>query len=271
MALILLDTENADYDLTTEQTVLGHTPSATLNMWCQGYIELGDGTKDLDGSGGNFELAILNGGQSIQPRPQTIAFSTHVRAAIWTDPFPVPANKNVLLKIKSPNAGDTDVDVTAYLFDIQPGPLNTDYTAARAGYLDELAAANIPADLDATLADTNELQTDLVDGGRLDLLVDAIKAKTDNLPNDPADESLLEAAITAAESNIRGSDSDDLKDLSDQIDAVSGGLLTTAEIADAIMDEDKTGHTGSLKHVSDYVEQILAILNKMGLRGSSYR
>jgi hypothetical protein len=34
------------------------------------------------------------------------------------------------------------------------------------------------------LADTNELQTDLADGGRLDLLIDAIKAKTDNLPAD---------------------------------------------------------------------------------------
>lgn len=32
------------------------------------------------------------------------------------------------------------------------------FTAARAGYLDELAAANIPADLDNVLADTNELQ-----------------------------------------------------------------------------------------------------------------
>ena len=34
------------------------------------------------------------------------------------------------------------------------------WTDARAGYLDELAAANIPADLDAVLADTNELQVD---------------------------------------------------------------------------------------------------------------
>lgn len=31
------------------------------------------------------------------------------------------------------------------------------------------------------LADTNELQTDLVNGGRLDLLIDGIKAKTDSL------------------------------------------------------------------------------------------
>jgi len=33
----------------------------------------------------------------------------------------------------------------------------------------------------AILADTNELQTDLANGGRLDLLIDAIKAKTDSL------------------------------------------------------------------------------------------
>ena len=40
-----------------------------------------------------------------------------------------------------------------------------------------------PTDADEAdiLADTNELQTDLVNGGRLDLLIDAIKAKTDSI------------------------------------------------------------------------------------------
>lgn len=38
--------------------------------------------------------------------------------------------------------------------------------------------------LAAIVADTNELQTDLTNGGRLDVLVDAIKAKTDLLPAD---------------------------------------------------------------------------------------
>ena len=40
-----------------------------------------------------------------------------------------------------------------------------------------------PTDVDKAtiLADTNELQTDLVNGGRLDLLIDAIKAKTDTI------------------------------------------------------------------------------------------
>jgi hypothetical protein len=50
------------------------------------------------------------------------------------------------------------------------------WTDARAGYLDELAAANIPADIDAILEDTNELQTDWADGGRLDLLLDAVNS-----------------------------------------------------------------------------------------------
>lgn len=45
--------------------------------------------------------------------------------------------------------------------------------ATVAGYLD--------TEIAAILADTNELQTDLADGGRIDLLVDAIKAKTDSL------------------------------------------------------------------------------------------
>jgi len=37
-------------------------------------------------------------------------------------------------------------------------------------------------DIDAILAETNELQTDWTNGGRLDLLIDAIKAITDRLP-----------------------------------------------------------------------------------------
>lgn len=45
--------------------------------------------------------------------------------------------------------------------------------ATVAGYLD--------TEIAAILADTNELQTDWANGGRLDLLIDAIKAKTDTI------------------------------------------------------------------------------------------
>jgi len=60
----------------------------------------------------------------------------------------------------------------------------------------------------------------------VDTVVDAIKGKTDALPTDPADESLLEAAITAAEGNIRGTDSDTLKTLSEQVDECQAELDT---------------------------------------------
>lgn len=48
--------------------------------------------------------------------------------------------------------------------------------------------------VDNIVADTNELQISLADGGFTDLLIDAIKAKTDNLPVDPADASVIATA-----------------------------------------------------------------------------
>jgi hypothetical protein len=62
----------------------------------------------------------------------------------------------------------------------------------------------VDTEVAAILADTNELQTDLVNGGRLDLLIDGIKAKTDNLPSDPADESLIQAAIASLANGVGG-------------------------------------------------------------------
>jgi len=104
-------------DLTTLITVLTDTPDASNATICQGYIKLGDGNDNLDGTGGDFQLVITVGGQTIQPSPQIVTFGTEVRSAIWTSQFPVPANEEVILRILSPNAADTDVDVTAYLYD----------------------------------------------------------------------------------------------------------------------------------------------------------
>lgn len=46
--------------------------------------------------------------------------------------------------------------------------------------------STVDGKVDEILADTGELQTDFVNGGRLDLLVDGIKAKTDLIPASPA-------------------------------------------------------------------------------------
>ena len=66
-------------------------------------------------------------------------------------------------------------------------------TAAALATIDDF----LDTEIAAILADTNELQTDWVNGGRLDLLIDAIKAKTDNLPSDPADDSDIDTQLAA--------------------------------------------------------------------------
>lgn len=80
----------------------------------------------------------------------------------------------------------------------------------------QLAAIDdaIDTEVAAILTDTNELQTDWTNGGRLDLLIDAIKAKTDNLPASPA---------------------------------ATGDIPSAATIADAVWDEAATGHTDAGK------------------------
>ena len=123
MAIVEIDSENADRDITSAITVLTDTPSATEPMLCMGMIALGDGAKDLDGSGGLFEFDILIGGNTVQPSGQQITFSGAGRTSIWTEPFPVPEGAEVILKVKSPNAADADVDVTAYLYSTRLGPL----------------------------------------------------------------------------------------------------------------------------------------------------
>lgn len=64
-----------------------------------------------------------------------------------------------------------------------PGSPTADSINQRVAAIDDLTQASGAGDLAAILADTNELQTDWANGGRLDLLVDAVKAKTDNLPS----------------------------------------------------------------------------------------
>jgi len=83
---------------------------------------------------------------------------------------------------------------------------------ASAGHTDAgKAGQQLWTDLDAVLADTNELQTDDVPG-----------------------------LISTAEGNIRGADSDTLETLSDQIDSID-----TSSIADAVWDEATSGHTAA--------------------------
>lgn len=59
-------------------------------------------------------------------------------------------------------------------------------TILASNYALEATLTTIDGLIDSILADTNELQTDWVNSGRLDALIDAIKAKTDLIPASPA-------------------------------------------------------------------------------------
>lgn len=125
--------ENDDYDLTTAGgvAVLTQTPSASGWTKCAVHLAIGDGVKDMDGTGGDFELYVTIGGKPVNPYPQTITFAAEVTAAQSTDDFVVPPNAALVVKIKSPNGADTDVDVTATLIDVgplQPSVAGTQYT-----------------------------------------------------------------------------------------------------------------------------------------------
>ena len=119
--IALLDSEPFDQlDISSIKTILTDTPDASNDMLCQAYIVLGSAADPLDGTGGAFEFVMTIGGQAIQPSPQIAIFGTEVRASIWTSQFLVPTGEVVIIQVTSPNAADTTVDVTAYLYDVFP-------------------------------------------------------------------------------------------------------------------------------------------------------
>ena len=98
---------------------------------------------------------------------------------------------------------------------------------------------SILVDTTAIEVDTTSIETKV---DTVDTVVDAIKAKTDNLPTDPADESLLEAAITAAhvatDADIATVDGnvDAIKLKSDLLNSTSGtSTLNDANPTDTIV------------------------------------
>lgn len=115
-----LDTENDDRDIKTAYIVcLTHTPSTVEAMHCQGVLFLGDGVKDLDGTGGAFKTRVTIGSQEGIEKTHTLT-AANVQAWIKTDKFLVKANTAVTIEVLSPNGADADVDVTGYLYDMDP-------------------------------------------------------------------------------------------------------------------------------------------------------
>jgi hypothetical protein len=98
--------------------------------------------------------------------------------------------------------------------------------------LAELGAANLPADIDAILADTNELQGDWTNTGRLDTILDSILADTNILQTEWADGGRLDVLLDGA------------------------SAPSAATVADAVWDEAKADHVG----VGSFGELAAAVL-----------
>ena len=122
----MISTTTADRDLTSQVSVFSYTNSTGQDLLVMGVVSFGDGSKDLDGSGGTFELTLEVGGQTVQPDPQLIQFSTAVRAMTFTHVFTLYDGDTAEFKVKSPNAGDTDVTVTASLIETGSHDTRTD-------------------------------------------------------------------------------------------------------------------------------------------------
>jgi len=169
----------------------------------------------------------------------------------------------------------TAVGLASANLDTQIGTLATAANLATvAGYLD--------TEIAAILADTNELQTDWANGGRLDLILDArasqtsvdviddfldteiaaIKAKTDNLPVDPADASVVAGLIAAVEAKIDIMDInvDDILTQTAEIGIGGAGLTYVASAADlATVAGYIDAEVGAIKAVTDRVDTTLEL------------
>ncbi len=108
----------------------------------------------------------------------------------------------------------------------------------------------IDSNVDLILADTNELQTDWTNGGRLDLLLDAIKAVTDLLPD--------AGALTTIDANIDAILVDTGTTIPGTLSTIDGKIDTIDTVVDAIKAvTDLLPDAGALTTIDGNVDAIL--------------
>lgn len=123
------------------------------------------------------------------------------------------------------------------------------------------ALAYIDTEVAAILADTNELQADWADGGRLDLILDAraSQASVDAL-NDPSADDIADAVWEEALADHSGTAGSTAEALA----AASAGASSPADIADAVWDEAMAGHNDAGTFGVQVSNTIDAILEDTG-------
>lgn len=171
------------------------------------YYTLASGSVDANGAYiCMFETASASVAQRHLPALWSVGVSG-LATAVAVDDLPT----NAELATSQASADDATLAAIASLNNISPAQVNAEVDTALVDYdgptfaeLDArtdaidaalvVIAAFLNTEIADILADTNELQTDWVNGGRLDLLVDAIKAVTDALTAAAAAKLALSAA-----------------------------------------------------------------------------
>jgi hypothetical protein len=166
-------------------------------------------------------------GDTFEIQPAHIHTLADTVDAMWDEPTAGHTTADTTGKALSDILVDTNATLDAKLDTIitDTNELQTDWV--NGGRLDLILdailadTAALDTDLTAVLADTNELQTDWVNGGRLDLLIDQILNDTNELQTDWVDGGRLDLLL----------------------DLASATNPTAADIADAVWDELTSGHT----------------------------
>jgi len=210
-----LESQNGDYDLTSKVQVFNYTmPASAGPSLCYARLVFGDGAKDLDGTGGTFELYVEVNGVPREPYPQEVEFSTETVTGIDVEPFVAEDSEDIDIYVKSPNAGDSDVDVTVKLYDISPFQ---SLTRGRDGLVDADGKMTLP---DTQKVDLNSiLGTALTEGGAGRLSAALKKLLDVAVPANTLNDLALEATLTGMKGDTFNPATDSLEALRDRGDA----------------------------------------------------
>lgn len=173
MTIEELATTASDFDLTGLVTVF-ESPALQGDHRVAVSLQVGTNQKPLSASD-EFELELVVEVDSIaiQPSPVTLrVLSGATRVVVESRPFTARVGSEIVVKLLSTNQSDTDVGVVTYLYDVGSEPAIAEVQQA-VMVLSDLIIDQVVARLVSALEDTNELQADWAEGGRLAVLLDS--------------------------------------------------------------------------------------------------
>ena len=192
---------NNDYDLDNSGSggiVYNATPDASNPRLVGFDIAVGDGAKDLDGSGGDFILELYVGGVLFDGATQTKSVDSGItRLRFQTVPLLVPANAAVTVVVISPNASDSDVDVTVQPYDLFP--LAVDSSGNGAANVTQFGGTNGTFDSGRPEVNATRINGNATAAARLALSAQAIYAGT--VAVDSSSTQIYDAGLTSGEDN----------------------------------------------------------------------